>query len=53
MAKGWFQNLRERPHRDVFRSIPGRETFEKTLGTTSLHRLLPRSREIGPSPEKG
>jgi len=36
MAKGWFQNLQERPRRDVFRSISRTCTFEKTPGTSSF-----------------
>jgi hypothetical protein len=52
-AKGWFQNLQGRPHWDVFRSIPGRETFEKTLGTLSPDWHPPRLSERGSSRGKG
>jgi hypothetical protein len=36
IVKGWSQNLQERLHRDVFRSIPRTCIFEKTLGISSF-----------------
>jgi hypothetical protein len=45
IVKGSFQDFQEKLHRDVFRSIPGTSTFEKTLGTLSPLRHPPRLRE--------
>jgi hypothetical protein len=49
IGKGWFQDLQGRPRRDAFRSIPGTEIFEKTLGTRFPYWHPPRLSEMGSS----